>query len=345
VGLGWAAVAGGALALAVAGGGSALVAWAGPLDRPVSRSSHTSPTVTSAGLAIIAGAAAGLLLLVRLAGEPLPGLAATAQTLGFAGCLGLLGAFDDLVDIGAKGKLAAQAVVGLVFSILIARIEVLPIGGGLFLPLGSVVGALGTTLWLVVATNATNFMDGADGLAAGSLAIVLAALAAAGFIAGEAGIAAAALAGAAAGLGFLPWNIPSKRLFQGDTGALFSGFLASGLAVVAAGRISLYFVPTAMTPFLTDVLLTLLIRARRGQSLFEAHRDHLYQVWLRATGAPHAALAPRVWLVMGLYAAYALIGEAAPEGVRPLLFALGVAAAASGWRIARRRLESRLAAT
>ena len=251
-----------------------------------------------------------------------------------------MGAFDDLVDIGAKGKLLAQAVVGLLFAVVIARIEALPVGGGISLPLGPVIGTLGTTLWLVVATNATNFMDGVDGLASGSIAIVLATLAVAGFVEGEPAAAGAALAGAAALLGFLPWNLPSKRLFQGDAGALFAGFLAAGLAIVMSGRVSLYLAPTAMTPFLTDVLLTLAVRARRGESLFEAHRDHLYQLWLRKTGKPHAALTLRVWAIMAAYAAFALASEAAPEGLRPALFALGVAVAAVLWRMARRRLEN-----
>jgi UDP-GlcNAc:undecaprenyl-phosphate GlcNAc-1-phosphate transferase len=104
--------------------------------------------------------------------------------------------------------------------------------------------------------------------------------------------------------------------------------------------VSLYFAPTAMIPFLTDVLLTLLIRARRGESLFEAHRDHLYQLWLRKTGKPHAALTLRVWAIMGAYAAYAIACEAAPEAVHPPLFAIGVLVAAILWRRTRRRLEA-----
>jgi UDP-N-acetylmuramyl pentapeptide phosphotransferase/UDP-N-acetylglucosamine-1-phosphate transferase len=340
VSLGWAALAGAAASLAVAAASSALVAWTGPLDKPRARSSHVHPTVTSAGLAVMAGAAVGLLVFAHLAPFPLIGLAPTALALGFAGGLGLLGAFDDLVDIGAKGKLLAQAVVGLLFAAMIARIEALPIGGGFRLPLGPVIGALGTTLWLVVATNATNFMDGVDGLAAGSIALVLATLAAAGFVEGETAVAGAALAGAAALVGFLPWNLPARRLFQGDAGALFSGFLAASLAVTASGRVSLYLVPTALTPFLTDVLLTLTVRARRGESLWEAHRDHLYQLWLHKTGKPHVALTLRVWAIMAAYCAYGLACEAAPEGLRPPLFALGVAVAAVLWRQARRGLEA-----
>ena len=338
--VGWAAAAGAGVALGVAAGFSALVHWAGPLDSPRPRGSHSQPTVTSGGLAIVAGSSAGLGLFAALAPAPVPGLVAVALVLGFAGGLGLLGALDDLVDLGAKGKLLAQAVIALLFAVAVTHIDALPIGGGIVLPLGLAVGALGTALWLVVATNAVNFMDGVDGLAVGSLAIALTVLGVAGLIQGETAVAGAAFAGAAAQLGFLPWNLPARRLFQGDAGALFSGFLVASLAVGAAERVSLYLVPFALTPFLTDVLLTLAVRARRGPSLFEAHRDHLYQLWLRTTGQPHAALTLRVWAVVGAYALAGLASEFAPAGLRPPLFALGIVVAAVLWRMARRRLEA-----
>ncbi len=340
MGPGAAALAGAAASLAVAAAYAAAVAWAGPLDSPRARGLHSVPTVTSGGVAVIAGAGAGLLLFALCAPPPQPALARAALALALAGGLGLLGAFDDLVDMGARGKLLAQALFGLLFTVMLGRIEVLPVAPGVTLTLGPVLGALGTVLWLVVATNAVNFMDGVDGLAAGSLAIALAALAIAAGGAGAPAVAGAALVGAGALVGFLPWNQPFRRLFQGDAGALFSGFLAAGLAVIAADRVSVYFVPFALTPFLTDVLLTLLVRARRGERLFEAHREHLFQLWLHKTGRTHRALTLRVWAIMALYALAALASQAAPEGLRPLLFALGVVVAAGFWRTARRRLTA-----
>ena len=343
MGLGWAALAAGVVSLAAAAGFAALVAWAGPLDKPRARGLHSQPTVTSGGLSLLVGSGLGLLTFAHLAPPGVAGLSAAALSLGFAGVLGLLGAMDDLVDVGAKIKLGLQIAASLLFAATVARIELLPVGGGLDIALGPVLGSLGTALWLVVAANAVNFMDGADGLAAGSLAIALAALATAAAIHGEPGVAGAAVAGAAAITGFLPWNLPARRLFQGVVGSLFSGFLVAALAVAAAPAVTLYLVPFALTPFLTDVLLTLAVRARRGESLFEAHRDHLYQLWLRKTGASHTALTLRVWAIVAAYAAAGVASEAAQRGLRPLLFALGVAVAAVLWRTTRRRLELTLA--
>ena len=94
-----------------------------------------------------------------------------------------------------------------------------------------------------------------------------------------------------------------------------------------------------MLPFLTDVLLTLLVRARRGQSLLDAHRDHLYQLWLQKTGRPHGALAWRVAAIMLAFGGYALAVQRAPAGVQPALFCVALAASVAGWTGLRARLE------
>jgi UDP-N-acetylmuramyl pentapeptide phosphotransferase/UDP-N-acetylglucosamine-1-phosphate transferase len=342
--LGAAALLGAGVSAAAAAGAAALVVWAGPLDRPRARGSHARPTVTSGGLAILVAAALGLLTTTFVGPVDLrTDLARVSLALAFAGALGLLGVIDDLFDVGARTKLILQALAGLTFAAMVARPETVAVAPGLTLVLAPVVAVLGATLWLVVATNAVNFMDGANGLAAGCVAIAFAALAGAGFAHGQPALAAAALTASAAVVGFLPWNLPAGRLFQGDVGALFCGFLLAALAVVAAttepGRaLSLYVVPFALTPILTDVLLTLVVRAARGASLMQAHRDHLYQVWLTRTGRSHAALAARAWGLTAVYAGVGLAAEFAAPGWQGPLFIVGAGACVAGWVAARRRL-------
>ncbi len=212
-----------------------LVAWSGPVDPPRARGSHHHPTPTSGGLAILAGASVGAAVTAAM----LPtGAHAQARevsaTLAVAGGLGLLGALDDMVDLGARAKLLVQMAVALAFALTVARVQAVPLLGRLALPLGPWGGALGTALWIVVATNAVNFMDGANGVAGGALTVALAALGLGAMAEGEPMVAAVALAGAGANAGYLPWNL-GGRLFQGDAGALFSGFLLAGLAVVGGG--------------------------------------------------------------------------------------------------------------
>ena len=328
--LGAIALATALIAAAVAG----LVAWAGPVDPPGTRRSHARPTPTSGGLAIIVATCAGLAAIGRL------GLATPDVRIGWlalaAAIVGLIGAADDLFDLPPRTKLLIQIALTLLFARIIARIEVLPVAPGLDLSLGVIAGIAGSALWLIVLTNAVNFIDGADGLAPGAVIVGLLGLAIATALNGQSTMAIAALVGAAAGLGFLPWNLPAHRLFQGDAGALFSGFYLAGLAILATNPtdgqpVSPYLVPLATLPMLTDVLLTLLARARERKPLFSAHREHLYQRWLDHSGASHAGLSVRYWLIMVAFAAAAVLNEQGPMGWRPIGFAAAVAVATIGW--------------
>jgi UDP-N-acetylmuramyl pentapeptide phosphotransferase/UDP-N-acetylglucosamine-1-phosphate transferase len=342
VNLAGASIVGSAVALAVAGGLSSLLAWAGPVDRPRERGSHHIPTPTSGGLGIMAGAAVGLVIFAMLSPTPLADVGKIAAALGFALALGLLGAVDDLFDLGVRIKFSAQIALALLFTVFMARIEAIPITGSFNLPLGPIFGVIGTAVWLVVVVNAVNFMDGANGLAPGGTAIILLAFAFAAFTAGAPLCGGAALTAACAGLGFLPWNFPKARLFQGDAGALFSGFLIAELAVIAAGShgegpVFVLFVPLALLPFLVDVLLTLLARATTRRRLFDAHSDHLYQRWLPRHGRSHLSLAWRVFGVTALFAAAAL----ALRQVGPLYqlagFIAATALAVLAWVLVSRR--------
>ena len=331
-----AAVSGAAVALGVSAGLSGLVAWSGPVDRPRERGAHQTPTPTSGGLGIIAGTALGLLTFAALAPAPQAELGKIAAAVGFAAVLGLIGALDDLFDLGAKLKLALQVALSLVFAAAVARIDAIVLTSDFRLPIGPIVGALGTALWLVVVTNAVNFMDGANGLASGAVAITLLAFSVAALAGGDPALAAAALVAALAGIGFMPWNFPKARLFQGDAGAVFSSFLLAALAVIGAGAggrgpVYLQFAPLALMPFLADVLLTLLGRAREGKRLLDAHREHLYQRWLAHTGGSHLALAVRAYGVVGLYALAALGLLFAGPVLQIAGFFIGVAVAGAAW--------------
>jgi Fuc2NAc and GlcNAc transferase len=312
------------------------------VDPPGPRRSHETPTPTSGGIAIMAATGAGLAAAVHYG-------AYIDHRVGWLALLaavtGLMGAADDLFDLPPRTKLLIQIALALLFARVVARVTGLPLFPGLDLPLGLIVGAGGTALWFVVLTNAVNFVDGADGLAPGAVIIALVGVSAAGALNGQADLAATALIAAVAGVGFLPWNLPAHRLFQGDAGALFSGVFLAGLAVLAADPamgwpLSPYFVPFATLPILTDVLLTLLGRARARSPLFSAHREHLYQRWLDHSGGSHAALALRYWLITAVFTGAAVLNELAPMGWRPLAFAIALVVAIVGWVRLRRRLPA-----
>jgi Fuc2NAc and GlcNAc transferase len=322
------------LAAVVAAAGTAVAATSGPMDAPKDRGLHRRPTATGGGVAILLGVSVGVIPLAL--GHGLTSGAPLAAALALAALMGLLGAVDDIRDLGPRLKLAAQAGLALLYAALFARVEFLstPFGP---LGLGPVIGVLGSALWIVVVTNAVNFMDGANGLSPGTMIIALAGLGISAAFGGDPGVATLALLGAAAGAGFLPWNLPLGRVFQGDAGALFSSSLFAALVLLAAGRsgegaISLWFGPLALLVLLTDVFMTLLARARRGAPLLSAHRDHLFQRWLIVGGRTHAGLSVRIWLLTGGLTLVAGGLAFAPFAWRSVIFGLCLGTAVGIWR-------------
>jgi UDP-N-acetylmuramyl pentapeptide phosphotransferase/UDP-N-acetylglucosamine-1-phosphate transferase len=294
------------LSMLLATAGCDLLRRAGIADAPDhKRKAHRDPTPTAGGLAVVAAASVALILAVFFArgfwaGEAGPGPTAHLAAAWLGGLVIMaIGLADDLYDLRAGVKFGLIGILCIGFSFFVARVETIGLWPGAAILLGPVFGALGSALWLFVMANGVNFMDGANGLAMGSSALGLLALALYAAIGGASGPALAALLIAAALCGFLYWNFPSGRIFAGDAGALFVGFMAGALALLAIqeARLPVLLAPLLFMPMLADVLLTMLWRARRKRNLLEAHRDHLYQVALRA-GAGHPRTAIGYWLAM-----------------------------------------------
>jgi UDP-GlcNAc:undecaprenyl-phosphate GlcNAc-1-phosphate transferase len=146
-----------------------------------------------------------------------------------------------------------------------------------------------TLAWLLFTTNAVNFIDGLNGLASG--VILIASLFLVGFSAGYGSWFCYAASGmlAAGLLGFLPFNFPRARIFMGDVGSQFCGFMIAVLGVIASrfdgSELSFLLVPMLLSGVLFDVAFTLIRRSVAGERLTQPHRGHLYQVAQRA-GVP-----------------------------------------------------------
>ncbi|MFP5468706.1 MAG: hypothetical protein ACLGGZ_03070, partial [Alphaproteobacteria bacterium] len=119
------------------------------------------------------------------------------------------------------------------------------------------------------------------------------------------------------------FNFPNGRIFMGDTGSQITGFVMSGLAVIAAradiGQVSIMVVPALFACFLFDVLVTLCYRFARGQNLGQAHREHLYQISNRL-GFSHKRVSLvyfGLFIMNGIFGA--LIQNAEPAARLPLL--------------------------
>jgi len=253
---------------------------AGLLDIPVHRSSHKGAIPTAGGVGIAAGLGGALLALSQF----YPGFGnhiLLAKTAGLGLLMAALGLWDDVFDI--KTKLKFALVLGLCAAMVyvIGPPRVLPIFG-MPLALPYTAGFFGALMWMFVTVNAVNFMDGANGMMAGVMAAAFAGLTIISVLAG-ANSAAILSAIMAAGLaGFLPYNARgSAYIFAGDVGALLTGFMfgaCSLLLVRGGGDFSIVFIgPLLILPFIVDVLMTLIVRTKYGESPFSAHNHHIYQ--------------------------------------------------------------------
>ena len=273
------------------------------LDRPNARSAHREPTPKGGGVGIVAAFLVGITVLFRYADFSRLADPYFLGVIGAASAIALVGLLDDLLDWPFTVKLGAQVLAALVAvgSGLYLRDYRLPYIGGFY------VGWLGlpiTVCWILFATNAMNFIDGLNGLAAGVTLVTCAFLAI--IAAAHEGWFAyfAALLLAAGVVGFLPFNFPRARIFMSDVGSQFCGFVLAVLAVVASrfqgDELSFLVVPMLLSGVLFDVAFTLTRRQLSGERITQAHRGHLYQVAARA-GVP-------AWAVTLLHVGFAVFG-------------------------------------
>ena len=281
------------------------------MDRPEARKSHVSPTPKGGGVGIVVAFMLGVSMLygyaefARLAEPYFRGVilaAATIAAVAFA---------DDVRDFSFAVKLAAQLLAAgvAVASGLYVSVFSLPFMGQADIGLWGIPVTIG---WLLFVTNAMNFIDGLNGLAAGAALIACCFLA--GIAAGQEGwfVYFAALLLAAGIAGFLPFNFPRARIFMGDVGSQFCGFVLGVLGIAAARfsgvQMSFLLVPMLLSGVLFDVAFTLLRRLFAGEHVTRPHRGHLYQVAQRAgLGAWRVALVQWAFAVAGGCAAVGFV--------------------------------------
>lgn len=237
------------------------------------------------------GATLGALAADEMRGSA--GLAVLVAAWGF----GVIGLADDVRGVPALARLAVQPLPAAIGAVLLVQGSSLP-------PLAAVV----VVLWVVSYVNAFNFMDGINGIAA---AQVLVAGTTWYLLGSTPELATAAMSGgviASAALGFAPFNFPIARMFLGDFGSYFFGAWLSMTAVLAwVEGLPFEAVAGPLALPMADVGCTLVQRIRRGETWYEAHRDHTYQRLTRL-GWSHARTTT---VVLCLMSACALLGAAA----------------------------------
>jgi Fuc2NAc and GlcNAc transferase len=256
----------------------------GVLDVPNARSSHTQATPRGGGIAVVTVTTAALLVLNTLG----PLWAELRLALIGGGLLvAVVGLIDDRYTVPAGVRLAAHAAAALWALFCLGGLPPLRIGGQLVhLGIAGDLLAFAAIAWTV---NLFNFMDGIDGIAASEAVFVAAAGAVLSLAAGSGAVVpAVALVFAAACAGFLAWNWPPARIFMGDAGSGYLGFVLSVLALAATrdNPAILWVWLILGGVFFADANTTLVRRLIRGERLHQAHRTHAYQ-WLARRWGSH----------------------------------------------------------
>ena len=236
----------------------------GLIDQPGPRRSHHRPVARGGGIAI-ASSVLGVAAILAV-GTPEIGWFA----VGLAG-YAMIGWIDDHRPLPVLGRLLPElALAGLLLWLLWPEA---------WSPWWLALMVLALNWWI----NLFNFMDGADGFAAGHGCFMAGMLGLGLLVGGSTSWAVLCLAIAAACAGFLCWNLPPARVFLGDVGSLMLGWALgfSAWVGVVEGSLEPAFWVILAAPFLVDASLTLAARVVRGRRWYTPHRDHAYQALLR----------------------------------------------------------------
>ncbi len=249
----------------------------GIVDKPdEARRVHKKPIPLLGGLAMFYGFIVSVILF-GVVDESVRGMVLGALIILIVGII------DDARQLSAKAKLPFQILAALVLILHDVRIEWVSVPRFI-----SSTGVLGlgfwgiplTVFWVVGVTNAVNLIDGLDGLAAGVSSIACMSLFCIAMIVGELEVAliTASLTGAC--FGFLPYNFNPAKIFMGDTGSTFLGFILASVSIM--GLFKSYMVVSVAVPFLVlglplfDTGFAIFRRVKAGKPIMSPDRDHLH---------------------------------------------------------------------
>jgi len=264
------------------------------LDHPNERSSHQSPAPRGGGLAIVfsyVGAGISSVLLGWVESSDFIALCIGGLAVAAVGLWDDHGHVSQWFRFSAHILAAFWAVhwIGGILPVQFGE-TILDLG-----PIGDILAAL-SIVWLL---NLYNFMDGIDGIAGVEAAIVAGGGAAILlFFGGQGQKAAWLLLLVASVLGFIVWNWPPARIFMGDVGSGFLGYVLGVAALVTSqtGVLTIWSWVILLAVFVGDATFTLLRRMARGDRWYRAHRIHAYQILSRRWRS-HL----KVTLVVGIY--------------------------------------------
>ncbi|BDH60775.1 undecaprenyl-phosphate alpha-N-acetylglucosaminyl 1-phosphate transferase [Lysinibacillus sp. PLM2] len=274
----------------------------GAVDAPNYRKVHSRIMPRLGGLAIFLSFLIGLLIL-RPDSQYIVAIVIGATLIIITGVL------DDMYEISAKAKMLGQlAAAGIIVFYGGIQIEfiTLPFGGELEFGFLSIPV---TILWIIGITNAINLIDGLDGLAAGVSTIALITLSVMAFIMADFFVLAVAALLACSTIGFLFYNFHPAKIFMGDTGALFLGFMIAVLSLLGFKNITMvsFIIPVIMLGVpISDTFFAIVRRVRNKQKWSDPDKSHLHHR-LIDIGFSHRQTVLIIYGIAAMFGLFAII--------------------------------------
>ena len=249
----------------------------GAIDVPKdARRMHKIPIPRLGGLAIFIGFIVSILLFVKITPE-------MQSILLGAVIIVVLGVVDDIMALPALLKFVVQIVAALIPALngvqIIAFSNPNIFSDNIYWVLGNLSIPF-TVLWIVAITNSVNLIDGLDGLANGVSAISATTMLVIALVGGQTQVAIVLAALVGGCVGFMPYNMNPAKMFMGDTGATFLGYILATMSI--QGLFKYYAVISFVVPFLIlglpifDTAFAFIRRIAHGQSPMHADRSHIH---------------------------------------------------------------------
>ena len=242
------------------------------LDFPGKRKIHKVATPLLGGAALYIGLVAGLFFNT-------PNIFLFLPVILGATLIFILGMTNDIIELPARLRFLCQFLIALIVVCMGVHVDFVP-----KCCWKDLLDALVTVIWFVGITNAYNYLDGLDGLAAGSVVINLLCFSVILYMTGQYSLGLLAISLVASCVAFLPYNFRRRKMFLGEAGSTFLGFILAGIGLVGnwagddAVKISIPILVLGVPIF--DMIFTTVMRIREGKvrNLIE---------WLRYGGKDH----------------------------------------------------------
>ena len=235
----------------------------GLIDKPATTKAHAHPTPLLGGLAIFVAYILAVIFTTDITRS------VAAIFIGGAILL-VIGIVDDKTGIMPNIKLFGQLVAAMVVVRMGIRVEFIP---------NYYLAMIFSCIWIVGITNAVNLLDNLNGLSAGITTISGFFFGLLAWMRGDLMVATLAIALCGSSLGFLKHNFPKARIFMGDAGSQFIGFLLATVAILGNWSSPTHITSLSIPIFILgypifDTTLVVISRIRDGRSIFQGGKDH-----------------------------------------------------------------------